>query len=265
MAFYGLEFVYNGVSSVNFNLYITTINSQGISESNLGSAVELITKKILRNPVEFLYGVEQTPVLEFDLEFTSPSPLSAADRSIISAWLFGQQSRGKLQIVQEDLQNIYFTCILDSSKTTYVGNVCYGFKAHVVCDSPFAWENPKVVGESSLGNVVTDKVISLLNTSADSYYTFPVVTFTTNSIGTYFTITNVTDNNREFSFTNILANETITADCGSKVITTNSGLLRVANFSLEWLRLIRGVNSLHIQGGISAYSITYRVASKVGG
>jgi len=264
MSFYGLEFIYNDISSINYGLYISKIDGNGVDEASIGSEIELITKKILRNPVEFLYGVEQTPVLEFDIEFTSQNPLYAADRNVISAWLFGQQNRAKLQILQCDLQDIYFNCLLTSSQVTYVGNLAYGFKAHVICDSPFAWEYPKIITKTFSGSAIVNEGITVYNLSADNYYTYPTVSFTTSAIGNYCTIVNTTDNNRSFSFTGLLANETITVDCNKQIITTNSGLKRVSNFSLGWLRFIRGVNLLTIQGGITNYSITYPVARKVG-
>lgn len=273
MSFYGLEFIYNGIPSSNFGLFISKIDGQGVLESPLGSSVKLITKKIFRNPVEFLYGVEQGPVLEFDLEFFSINPLSALDRSLVASWLFGQQKRGKLQILQDDLQNVYFNCIMDSSTASYAGNLAIGFKAHVICDSPFGWEEPNVLSYTNQteGAIEQPNVI-LLNQSADNFYTYPRVVFEINKNSGNFVIYNNTDDaltgiDRPFQFTLLSKNEIITVDNRKQMVISSTSNLRVnsTNFNLMFLRLLPGINNLSIYGDVEYYSIEYDIAKKVGG
>jgi hypothetical protein len=265
LSFFSYEFIYNGIPSSTYGLFISSVNTSGIIDSPQGSGIVLFTKKILRNPKNFLYGVSQEPVLEFDLQFTSEDSISAQDRSVIGSWLFGQQDYKHLQILQDDMQHIYFNCIITESSVIYVGNLCKGWKAHVVCDSPFAYEYPKTVTESFSGSAIVSKSVSINNTSADSYYVYPIVTFTTSATGDGFSITNASDAGRIFSFSGILANETITIDCLKQIISSDTGLMRVSKFNLNWFRLVPNVNNLTIVGGITNYSIVYEVARKVGG
>jgi phage-related protein len=283
MAFYGLEFIYNNIPSSNFGLFISKIDGQGVNESSLGSSIKLITKKLFRDPVEFFYGVEQAPVLEFELEFFSVNPLSAMDRNIISSWLFGQQTRGTLQILQEDFEGIHFNCIMDSSSGAYVGNIQQGFKAHIICDSPFAWGQPGVVTYTNTTGQKVDDIIHVYNESADSFYTYPTIQFTMGWFGQTFTIRNITlDPTRAqpFSFYNLTsgspAGETITVDNKRKIVQSSTGDRRLSfyvfngvttsmYFSYNWLRLLPGDNELEIEGEFLNFTFTYPVAKKVGG
>jgi hypothetical protein len=280
MAFLGLEFIFNNIPSSNFGLFISKIDGQGVNESSLGSSIKLITKKLLRDPVEFFYGVEQAPVLEFELEFFSVNPLSAMDRNIISSWLFGQQTRGTLQILQEDFEGIHFNCIMDSSSATYVGNIQQGFKAHIICDSPFAWGQPGVVSYTNTTELpiglVYDSALHVYNESADNFYTYPTIQFTMGWFGTDFAIRNTTDEAligeaRPFGFSYLTTGspvgETITVDNKRKIVQSSTGLTRLSStyFNLKWLRLLPGDNVLEVVGSPLNFTITYPVAKKVGG
>jgi hypothetical protein len=257
--------VFNGIPSSTFNLVISSINDSGVIESPEGSGLNLITKKITRSPIEYLFGVEQTPALEFDLEITSQNPISAEDRSTIGSWLLGQQGYKKLQILQDDFANIYFNCIAVSSSVVFVGRLAYGWKIHLRCDSPWGWDYPKTITQSFSGSAIVNQSLSIVNPSANSYYTLPIVSFTTSSIGNSFSIINSNDANREFAFTGLLANETITTDNQKLLITSSTGLTRVSKFNLHWFRLLPNLNNLTIAGGITNYTITIPVAKKVGG
>lgn len=270
MSFWGLEFIYNGIPSSNFGLFISKIDGQGVLESPLGSSVKLITKKIFRNPVEFLYGVEQGPVLEFDLEFFSINPLSALDRSLVASWLFGQQKRGKLQILQDDLQNVYFNCIMDSSTASYAGNLAIGFKAHVICDSPFGWEEPKTQTETSGGTMFGP--VYVFNESADNYYTYPYVKFNCSTASAALTIQNMTDDDiigyeRKTIFTGLDNAEIITMDNKHQILLSSTDKFRLDDpyFNRVWIRLLPGTNRLYIIANVTSFQITWDVAKKIGG
>jgi hypothetical protein len=137
--FFGFDFLLDTISSTDYGIYISGIRDSGVIESPFGSGITPITKKLLRNPTEYIYGFEQTPVLEFDISITSPDPIPGSMRDIIGSWLFGKQEYRKLRIIQNDLQDVYFNCLITSGTGIYVGNLCYGWRCHVKNDSPFAY------------------------------------------------------------------------------------------------------------------------------
>jgi phage-related protein len=263
MSFFGFSFIYDGVSSELYGLVISSIGSSSEGESSMGSGINPITKKLLRNPVEYFYAVEQSPVLDFTMSVTSEYPISGDQRSLIGQWLFGQQGFKKLRILQQDLQEIYFDCIFMESSAIYVGNICRGFKIKVRSNSPFAWG--RTVTRTKTFTDIANESLSLMNFSDNSYYTYPNLAFTTSGIGTYFEIINSTDGSRVMSFTNLSAGETITMDNARQIISSSTGLKRITKFNKHWLRLLPGVNRLLISGPISSYTIQYVPAKKIGG
>lgn len=270
MAFFGYEFIYNGIPSSNYGLVISNMGSSGKIESPQGSTVNLITKKILRNPIEFLYGVEQGPILEFDIEFYSENPISAIDRNIIGAWLFGRQKFEKLQILQGDLEGVVFNCLIIEAKVAYVGNLAVGWTARVRCDSPFAWGKSITINQDiDTGFEKYIETRKIFNPSSDNYYTYPLLAFTVFMAGD-FILTNDTEDSakseiRQFKFTGLKAQETITVDNKHQIITSSLGILRIGKFNYNWFRLLPGINNITFNGYLTNYNITFPVAKKVGG
>lgn len=265
MSFFGWEFLLDTVSSVNFGLFISSIDGSSVTNSPMGSGLNPITKKILRNPVEYLYGVEISPPLEFLLEFHASSPISAEDRNVIGQWLFGSMGYRKLQIVQPDLDNVYFNVLITGATATYVGNLQYGWKCTAKCDSPFAYGYPiaQTVAGNEGGIVLWESTINNVSSTAD--YTYPLLTFSTNTVGTSFSITNNSDAGRIFLFDGISANETMTVDNQRQIISSSTGLMRISKFNKNFFRLVPGINSLSVIGGFSSFTVTYTPFKKIGG
>ena len=141
MAFYAQNFVFDNIPSETFSLIISSSDG-GEGTSNGINDVEIRTKEIFRRPKPFFYGVQQSSVLEFEVEImTTEQELTAIDSALIQKWLFGQSTYKKLRIVQYDMEDIYFNCFLKSPQIKRVGNIIRGFTATVVCDAPFAWRS----------------------------------------------------------------------------------------------------------------------------
>lgn len=276
MAFYGKTFIFDGVPSETYGLAIYNFD-QSVVDSNGGGDIEIITDQLYRRPVPYLLGVQQKPVLEFDITFGSETPLDATTRSIIGKWLFGRTSYKKLQIVQCDMQDYYYNCFITESKVKYIGNLAYGVNAHVVCDAPWGWESSKTITKTYSGGAVSD-TINLMNYSSNTDYTYPIITFTLSNLGNYIYLLNTNDPVvpvRQFGYTSLNALEKIVTDNDKQIITSYtlssgsyvaSGLLRVANFTKIWFRMVPGMNRIQMaSNGLTSFQITYQFARKVGG
>lgn len=259
MAFWGYTFMFNNIPSEVYNLYISSPDG-GMIETTGAGDIELLTQQVFRNPKPYLLGVQQSPVLSFDVQFTSPDELMVEDIRIIQAWLFGQSGYQKLQIQQQDMQDIYFNCFLTSPKIIKSGNMIKGIAGTVVCDSPFAWAFPKTTTKNYTSSA--NETFILNNTSDNSYYTYPTIIATVDIYGGTFSITNNTDNGRVFSFTGLSQTEVLTIDNERCIITSSTGLRRLSHFNKNWFRLLRGVNNLTILGNVSQVKITYSPARK---
>lgn len=264
MAFYAANFIYDSVISSEYGLHITS----GDGDSNWSAAsVELHTQSIYRRPRNYLLGVQQTPVLSIPVQINVPVELSAEESAAVSSWLFGQMNYKKLQIIQSDMQYVYFNCIFTSPQLIRVGNIIRGFSSTIVCDSPFAWEFPKTTTYSYNANgYMAYEDITMVNSSDNPDYTYPTISFTMNNIGGGLTITNNSDtsgsSSREFIFTGLSAGEVITVNNDYQLITSSTGTNRLSNFNYKWLRYVPKANELHVEGNISSLSFTNQFARK---
>lgn len=255
MPFSAKTFIFDDIPSEFYNLYIGEINGGGES-SMKGSDVELITEKIYRRPKPYLLGVEQKPVLEFEISTYVPGFLTAETYSTIAGWLFGQQRYKVLRLCQNDMQDVYFNAFFTSPEIIRVGNLIRGFKATIVCDAPWGYKNPKTYTYNNYVGYSMSDTVEFFNESANSAYTYPSdVTIVGNIFGGSVTITNVTDNNRQFIY-NIARKETVSFDNDLQIVTSDKYTYPLVYFNKRWLRFVRGYNLLTFSGNITSVSIT---------
>lgn len=263
MAFYAKSFIYDSIPSLNYGLSISTLSD---SDSNhMGANVELLTQNVYRKPKVYLLGVQQTPVMTIPITITVSEELDASEASAVSRWLFGQMSYKKLQILQPDMQYIYFNCIFTEPEVLRVGNVIRGYNSNIICDSPFAWEYANnIIYRFSEENYSITKKITINNTSENSDYTYPIIKFKINKFGGSISAKNASDNYRNFAFTGLSPDEEITVDNDLQIITSSTGLNRLPNFTYyKWFRFKPKANSIILTGNISYFSYTNQIARKI--
>jgi hypothetical protein len=87
--------------------------------------------------------------------------------------------------------------------------------------------------------------------------------------GSYITLTNQTDDNREFTFgisgSPLTGDESISIDNDLQIITSSTGLRRVSHFNKNWFRLLRRINVVTLEGPVDWVSIQYNERLKIGG
>jgi hypothetical protein len=264
LSFFGSNFIYDNITSESFNLKIGYLNSGGTQESTSGSNIKIISDKVRRKPKPYFYGVEIEPVLEFDMFVYSEVALDIYDLSAINKWLYGRQQYKWLQVQQENgMEGIWYNCFLTNPQDIYIGNLPYCKKFTVVCDAPWAWTD-----EFTYNYTITTPnqsiIFNNLSDCADDYL-YPYVSFTISSTTTNFSIKNNSDNGREFKFTNISGNETITVNNELQIITSSTLNNRLNNFNLKWLRLVSGNNSLIVNGNCPSLIFKMRFPKKIGG
>lgn len=260
MSFYARDFIYDSVISSEYGL---RISSDGDSSSLAGATVQLETQEIYRKVKPYLLGVKQSPVLTIPIYITVPIELSAMESSVISKWLFGRTNYKKLQIVQPDMEYVYYNCIFTEPTIEKIGNIIRGYHASIVCDSPFAWEFPKTVTYSYPNGYYVYETINIYNMSDNDDYTYPNITFTMNDFGGAISIINESDSNRESEFTGLSSLEEITINNDIQTISSSTGLNRLPSFNYKWMRYVPKINKLKIEGNVSSISFTHQFAKKV--
>jgi hypothetical protein len=202
--------------------------------------------------------------LEFDMTLISANPIDGSTRSAIHKLFLGKDGYKKLQIVQDDISDVIFDTIFTSATNKFVGNVQRGITLHGKCNSPYQRTATKELTYSFDGNNVVNQDIEFYNQSDNSDYIYPIVEFELNSVGNFFQLTNITDDNRIFLFTDLLPNETITVDNFHQTVVSDTGLTRLSRFNKNFFRLRSGYNKLNVQSGIGTFTMTYQLVRNIG-
>jgi len=265
--FFGCEFIFDEIPSRNYDLRILNFSS-GNGTRNAGSEAEVIQKEILRRPVPYYYGRTTNKNLEFDLTIGSANPIPSEDRGAIYRWLLSRMGYKTLKIVQPDMTTLNFNVIFTESENEYIGNLNYGMTLHAYCDSPWAYSNLQIKTLTYSGSALVNENFTIMNTSDDEDYIFPTMTFTTSGIGTSFSITNSSLSTLDtyvMTFNPLSAGETMTVDCDRQIFVSTTGLKRMSSFNKWFFRLAPGLNSINISGGITSFTMFYKLARKIGG
>lgn len=274
--FHASNFIFDGTPSHLFDLKIINFTGGEVFSGKGSSNVNIYTQRTFRKSAPYYLGRSEEPVLEFELTFGRHTEVSAKERSIISAWLFGRAGYKKLEILQDDLQGAWFNCFLTEPTSIYIGNMNYAFTCKVICDSPYAYSPQKMLTYSwqSLGSTYETLNFEIYNNSSEDNYLYPNLEFTFKSSGSNMQITNHTDGSRVFSFYDVTEAPiidieddylTITVNNDLQMIETSSNELVLDYFNKNWFRLLPGNNVLTMYGQITLMNIIYNERLKIGG
>lgn len=264
MAFWACDFIFDDSPSSLHNLYISSANGGGgFDQVVTPSDVEIITQDVYRRPKVYFYGTSPRPVLSFDVEFTSPTEIDSVRAQGIQRWLFGHSEYKKLQIIQNDMQSVYYNCFLTSPEVLKSGRVIIGYKATVVCDSPYAWEFEKTLTRTYTDPVISENY-SFYNDSDDNGYMYPELVVTMSATGGDISIINNSDAGREFAITDLSPSEVLTIDNDLGIMSSSTGFNRLSLFNKKWFRFVPSINNLDISGNVASLVFTYSLARKVG-
>lgn len=254
-SFWGSSFIFNGINSELYDLRIYDFSPSNPSTNPAGGEVSIYEKWLYKRETPYYYGRYYQNPLEFDFTVGSYSYIDVATRNAIESWLTGQSTYLPLRIVQDDMSIIVYNIIITQSSHVYIGNMNYALTLHARCDRPWGLHYPPLLSINYSSDTVS-QTITYLNESSFSGYNKPTITFTMNSSGGSFSITNQSENNRVFSFTDLIAGEKITVDNDKGIISSSTGLFRMENFNKNFLRLIQGKNILNLAGNISQFTLS---------
>ncbi len=259
MSFYGKNFIYDGKSSELYNLVCASTTGGGEMLSSAGSNISIIEEFINRRETPYFYGVSFLEKLQFDISFYSEEPIPRQKVSEIEKWLFGLLEYKQLQIIQEDMEGIYYNCLFINPIIASVGNEVRGFHATCVCDAPWAWGEEITYTRSGATGSFT-----IINRSDNARYTKPTITLTFTSAQEDVSIINASDTgSTAMLFDEVAINEVIEIDCNLRTISsTETGI--VDRFNGKYMYLIPDSNTITIVGTVGTFELSYIPAKKVG-
>lgn len=261
MAIQGLSIIFDDIPSESYGLYLMGFGEKKQESKSLGIDLDIVTEKLGLKSTPYLQGVNEPKELSFPMILSSTKPLDNYDVDNIQRWLFGQKKYKKLYIVQDDLRNIFFNCILNNPKTLEANSSVYGFEFTVVCDTSHAWQN----GGTNNYSITSPQDILFVNESSLNDYMYPTIEFVCNKQGGsgFISIVNQSDDNREFKLTNMRYGEKFNFDSELEIATTSSTELITPRFNKKYLRMSPSFNKLIITGDISNIKLSYKNARRV--
>lgn len=259
MSFYAKTFVFDGKASDFYGLFCAARDASGIDASPVGSEVEIIEDYVNRRETPYFYGVKFSSKLTFPISFFSEQAIPRERVSEISRWLFGLPTYRTLKIIQDDMGDVYYNCMLTQNSLIMIGNKVYGFESTVVCDSPWAYGNDITFSKTSATGM-----ISINNVSDNSRYTKPIITLEFSSNQSNVSIVNTTDSGSSATtFTSVYSGETIIINSDLRTISSTEELIQ-NRFNGKYMYLVQGNNSITLTGNFSNFKIQYTPVKKVG-
>jgi len=251
MAFWGSEFLFDGVPCSEYGMMVYHFGSEGQEDVDFRSG-EIIEDRVSARYDALTYGLVQNESLEYTLVFGANMeamdanvPLDRFDVAAIAAWLTGHQKRKWLMIAQNDMEPFRYKCFISELKLITYGDMPWAFSCKVSCDSPFAYRMPE-----NFHYVVNGTLDArLFNRSSYNGFYLPKMEIALrgeNSIS----IQNLSDSGREMKFTALPNGSELVLQIDNKnqVITNNMDLNLYPYFNMKFLRLMRGDNKLRMTG-----------------
>ena len=243
-------FTYDGIFSGIYGLLIASIDQENVQDTQPFNFTIHAAKTHKRKRFSFA-GIENEEMPQFEFSVISETPIPDIIRRELLRWLVGRNGFRKLQFHQADYNDVEFNCIFAQTGLKYINGNCHGINLTATFDSPYAY------GRSSKKTIISDGsdwvTVKLVNDSdiVDDYI-YPNVKFSAKDLieNKSISIINTSDPanpQRVFEFGSSVSAETIEIDNELKIITSNIGGDKLTSFNKNWLRLVRGVNILHIR------------------
>lgn len=251
MAFWGNEFIFDGIPCSEFGLMVYHFGSNGQDDVNFQNG-DIIEDRIPSRYDALTYGLVQNQSLEYTLVFGANmesldknSSLDRYDVEAITAWLTGHSVRKWLVISQTDMESFRYKCMISELRLITYGDMPWAFSCKVSCDSPFAYTMPEEFTYSVNG----ESQVRLFNRSSYNGFYRPKMEIAVYS-DRNLSIQNLSDGNRLFQFSELPGGNSliIYMDNKNQVITNNMDLNLYPYFNMKFMRLVRGDNILKLTG-----------------
>ena len=256
----GKYFNYNNQSSAIWGLFFAQVELTPDRRRMGGPAYSTQYNRLSHH--HFLQQDTWEEPLSFDVEIVSDRVLSDAEVGEVYAWLFHEKAFRKLEPLSDEYDGVYLNCVFHAVEEIEGGvNGKYGavgFKATLLCDAPWGWEDGEAVYEAA--EIGTQMAFE--NPSVYKGYLYPEVILQTGTQGGSVMLQNVTDQNRQTAFTGLNATpHTITLRPETLEVLSTLATEPIYNsFNKNFFRLLPGLNRFAATGDIQKLTFQYRIA-----
>lgn len=200
MSVFCTEFIYDGISSREYDIIICSFDGGQSGEMTIGNNIEFTTFKSPNSNRWMKTGALYNEQLTFSFHICkNPCNNIYKDKffterelSFLIRWLVRKDYKW-LQFIQEGYENIFYNCQINAQRYMFAGK-CYGLTLTVTCDAPFGWsQNMNTTISSS-----TSKTVYLYDSSDEIGEIYP-------SVDIY-----IKENNQNISIENYLTGSNLT-------------------------------------------------------
>lgn len=230
-----------GVKGVSLVRTDSEINRKVIGDRN-------ILKDIIKNRnIPYFYGVTEDTI-KFDLKFSLLDEELTDDTMFELNTIFAKKY--PIPFESMDYPGITFFVICTNITQVTYGSYKGWLQTTVESIAPFGFSmvnDPKDF--SDLTSPETFEIYAKFNVMHPkymSYYYFPKLLIDMKGSATSITLANLSDGNRQFTFTGLNVGESLKVDNDLKSIESSTGLHRISNFNKNWFRLCMGRNLISI-------------------
>lgn len=147
MPLYCTEFIFDGISSKEYDMIICSFDGSSNGETTAGSNIEFTTFKAPNSNKWVKTSAAYNEQLSFTFQIckyrynqTVSEPISERELAFFMRWLVRKDYK-YLQFIQEGFENIFYNCQINVQKYE-IGGECYGLTLTATCDAPFGWSEP---------------------------------------------------------------------------------------------------------------------------
>lgn len=267
MEIFGKDAIIGDIKLSDYGFMLATFGNSD-DDVDLGIDYQLEEVFVGNNPTPFYLGGKHNSKLKFTMTIVQNECLTGRhyfnvnECRLVLTRFIGQINYVPLKIINTNLnEDIHFNVIGTGAKYIKYSNKVVGISIDYECDSQFAWTDNITTKYTTTTN---NELIKIYNTSDDMYsYLLPKIEIVPTDSYTNYKIINVTDNNRELAFDNVVGEENISIN--SKYCTLSTSPNRPINnyFNLIFPRLVYGENILKISHP-SSITFNFEFARKVG-
>lgn len=144
MPLYCTEFIFDNISSKEYDLMICSFDGGQNGEATAGNQIEFTTFKAPGSNKWLKTSTTYQEQLSFTFQlcknpYVSREPFSERELAFFMRWLVRKDFRD-LQFVQQGYEPIHYHCQLNAERYL-IGGECYGLTLTAVCDAPYGWSD----------------------------------------------------------------------------------------------------------------------------
>lgn len=253
MSFNTYDFIFDNISSNQFNLTIAYFNGEENGE-NLVSKHNIDKIKSSFGEIN-ITNIEEDETREFEITLVRQTPIELYEIDAIHKWLMPFDTKfRKLYINDENYHGYYYECKITEIRNKCISGYPYAIKCKILCKSQYMYSNEI---KKTFESPSTPLTFTVMNDSSKELK--PTYIFKCNQENGNINLKNNTTNQIMY-LSNLKINEIITIDSNLQELYSNQNYMVMERFNKNFLKFKTGVNNLTLNGNVGLFEIKYKFA-----